>query len=116
MKYYARNKGLSSAKADDIIGTPVLCGDTIISTKPQIKFVITYPLEKPVTFTRTRKKWTFQNVVDEVRKIYQKNIYANAAQENKYGVWGHGISDLSIEALDIKSKKKVPTIQPSIGS
>jgi hypothetical protein len=77
-----------------------------VSRAKTLTFHVDYPLSRPdrslaeYTFTRSRKNgWTLDNVVSAIRSIYRQ-IYKNA---EKYGVWGHDISDLVIEEIRYKN-------------
>jgi hypothetical protein len=74
--------------------------------------IIDYPLDKPASFKiRTGKNgMTFLSLLNKIG-IYYNKIYEN---EDKYGIWGHDIDDLSLQGVDINHKNK--TINLSLGS
>lgn len=76
------------------------------------EIVIDYPIDKP--FVRKINTGKFgMSLFSLLRRIgkYYQSIY-NC--EEKYGVWGHEITDLIIEGININHKKKLITLD--IGS
>lgn len=71
-----------------------------VAARGKITIYIDYPLRGNFEFVRSRKEWTFLDIAAEVQKIYKNIIYMD---EEKYGVWGHGIDDLRLEMIYVNS-------------
>lgn len=82
--------------------------DKIVATD-KIKIIVSYPLEKDKAFEIKAKKFTLENVVNCVIKVYEK-IYASP---EKYKVYGHGIGDLYLESIQIQNDG---TVTLNVGS
>ena len=74
--------------------------------------IIDYPLDKPAVFKiKTGKKgMSFLSLLNKIGIFYNR-VYEDG---HKYVVWGHDISDLSLEGIDINHKNK--TISLYVGS
>lgn len=94
-----------------------LCGES----KPlprQVSVLLTYPLGRPHVFTwepagdadRPLTHWNIAELLEEIAAQYAL-IYE---QPDKYGIWGHDIGDLVVEALRWCESANI--ICPSIGS
>ena len=64
-------------------------------------FEIDYPLSTKVEVKIPKAK-TIADILVPIADVYKNTIYADADKDNKYGVWGHGISDLYFEGIVIK--------------
>lgn len=79
----------------------------ILEKNKEFTVIIDYPLEKPVTFKlNTQNGLTFKQLINEIRNFY-KLIYK---EPEKYEIWGHNISDLWIEKIQIEHQNNTITL------
>lgn len=95
----------------DCINMPVNQFKKLAANK-DFELMLNYPLSKEFSFTiKTGKKGLdFQGLLKKIGQTYVK-VYSNT---KKYGVWGHGIEDLFIEAIHVDHEKN--KIKVSMGS
>jgi|ERR1019366_4700639 hypothetical protein len=76
------------------------------------ELIIDYPVSNPATYKLHTGKsgMGLCRLLKEIGKAYEK-VYA---AEDKYGVWGHFITDLAIEGISVDFKKK--KIRLDVGS
>lgn len=76
------------------------------------KLIIDYPISEPTVFIikTGKKEMGLGGLLTKIDKAYQL-IYD---QPEKYGVWGHGISDLQLVGIKVNYKTK--TIRLDVGS
>lgn len=100
-------------------------GDVFLRPNTEYKLTIDYPLSTPATVTiRSGRSGMGTNVLlDKICKAYLKIYesedrflarYGTTDKESPYGIWGHSISDLAIEGIDVNHVKK--TIRLDVGS
>ena len=91
---------------------------------------LSYPLsvvvKEEVTFSSLHELIT--SIRNTYKKIYKeeyktmsklkssKTLYNRGFSNGKYGIWGHGIHDLSIESIRILEGETKPLIEVGIGS
>lgn len=95
-------------------GYRLIDGDKFVTRKHTLEFRYDYPLERSVRFTHIRKGgWRKKDIIRTIQQDY-KHIYKEDGKcvDGVYGVWGHDIGDLMIEAFDIKGN----IVYPHIGS
>jgi hypothetical protein len=75
--------------------------------------VLEYPIERPMAFESHMKVKRFISVGDLVWSICQayRVLYLDP---KRYGIWGHALGDLYIEALELDTEKMI--LMPGIGS
>lgn len=81
--------------ADEVKANPP---EELLDVKPgKYKLVITYPLSTNFTkkFEIPEKGITRQELNDICAAAYHE-VYEDVAGENRYGIWGHSIYDLTI--------------------
>jgi len=88
--------------------------DKIVSRAKQITVKLDYPFDNPPVFTYKRKsaRWTLSDALKSVIKAYHR-AYRNEA---KYQVWGHYLSDLSIDSITISSGSSGCTVICEVSS
>jgi len=76
------------------------------------ELLIDYPLANPARFNiKTGKNGlNLVALLGKIGKCYEE-VYN---EEDRYGIWGHDIGDLSIQGIDVNHVKK--TIKLSMGS
>lgn len=91
---------------------------------------VTYPLsvvvKNTIKFNSLHKlidciRETYRQIYDEEEKSMTKvekneNLYNRGSSDGKYGIWGHSIYDLVIEAIRILEGKDRPVVEVYIGS
>lgn len=85
----------------------------IITREKRIEIIFDYPISEPVTFAYTTKNkggWTRKMLFGAIKEGY-RNIYEDP---DEYGVWGHDMQDLVIEA--VHSNKAGNRFTLSVGS
>lgn len=76
----------------------VLTDNRMVTRKHDILIRIDYPLNEPVNVPLNRKGgWRVGHLVVAIQDLYRR-IYK---EPKRYGIWGHGISDLVIERIYI---------------
>ena len=99
----------------DIIAYLYLCYPFNVVIKNEIKFRDLYQL-----ISEIRK--TYRQIYHEEKKTMTKSIRKNKNLINRgisngiYGIWGHDIYDLVIEAIKVYETEDKPIIDVSIGS
>lgn len=106
-----KGKRLTEEKAGEL-----QAGDTLQTEKEglptTVRGLIDYPLERPCLFTINvgEEPWSLWDIccafADQYARIYE--------QPEKYGVWGHDLTDLWIEGLLYYPEKNL--IYPHVGS
>jgi hypothetical protein len=106
-----KGKRLTEEQAGEIVA-----GDTIETEKEGLPSavlgLIDYPLERPCLFTVNvgEEPWSVWDICSAIADQYAR-IYEHP---EKYGIWGHDLSDLWIERLLYFPEKRL--IYPHIGS
>lgn len=91
---------------------------------------VTYPLS--VVVKNAIKFKSLYELIDAIRATYQQiykeeeetltelesseNLYNRGKSDGKYGIWGHSIYDLAIEAIRILEGDERPLVEVHIGS
>lgn len=78
-------------------------GDKIVSKAKTLTIKLDYPFGNPPVFVYKRKSkaWTLRDVLKRFIMAYNR-AYRN---EDKYQVWGHYLTDLTIDSITISSGK-----------
>lgn len=85
-----------------------------------IKIKITYPISKygPSEYEQNNKCWlieseippggftSLRNQIEDIIDIYH-DIYEEEEQSNKYGIWGHNLSDLVLHTIKYDAKLNI---------
>ena len=80
---------------------------TLVITDEKISIQFEYPCDKIVFEYRHKKGFTRKQLYKAIVRGYEK-IFGN---EEKYGVWGHELSDLIIGGVKYNPKKKLVTLE-----
>lgn len=85
--------------------------DIQLPPNSEFTLVIDYPLRTPVRIKMEVDKegLGFIGLVKFIVLCYKK-IYKTYKKDNKYGIWGHCIEDLVLEAIHINHEKKEITL------
>jgi hypothetical protein len=84
----------------------------VLKPNTNYKMFIDYPLDVPAVFTiKSGKNGIFQDKLVNIIVDKYREVYKNKA---KYGIWGHGISDLFLEEVVVDYKAK--EIRLGVGS
>lgn len=94
------------------------CQNIFFEKEMEATLYINYPLS--VVVKENIKFSSLHDIIKAIRKLY-KQIYKDEKKANKgglsiYGIWGHYISDLCIECIQILEGEDKPIIRIYIGS
>lgn len=104
------NKMLEQVEFEHVAGEEFNVQNVFFENPIQGTLYLCYPLNVVV-----KEKIEFDSLyslISEIRRTYRQ-IYEEEATKRKYGIWGHGIYDLVIEAIKIYEDN---LIDVSIGS
>lgn len=62
------------------------------------------------TIKSGKKSLSANDLIGKICSIYENKIYKNDATMDKYGVFGHGIDDLTLSEIKVNHVKKTITI------
>ena len=88
--------------------------DLLFPNEIEAYLYIDYPLCTVVK--ETIKFKTLHELITAIRQTYQTIYKEEEASPGKYGIWGHSIYDLDIEAIRILEGKDKPLVEVAIGS
>jgi hypothetical protein len=90
--------------------------DVFLPPNQTFDIVIDYPLSGTYTFVlRTGETGLHTiDIINAIVHIYKNIIYVNEESEARFGVWGHDIRDLHLEAFEVNFDLK--NIKLNIGS